>query len=341
MILSFEQIKEITSGAVQIERENDIIRFYRFTTEQAELYKNKNYDLYKKVPATAGVKMCFTTDGESLEIEYGASIASSRTFFSLDVCVNGEYIGSSDNFSNRALMQEYPKQQFSLGEFKKSFDLKQGAKEVSLYFPWSVVFYVKGIRLRGATYVKPVKRIKKLMAYGDSITQGYDALRPYKRYVARIADALNAEEINKAIGGEVFPPELADLKDDFIPDYISVAYGTNDWSKTRFDDFRYRAEKFFYNINKNYPTSKIFAISPIWRINYAAKKQGWDFYDVEKTLCGIAERYNNIEVINAFDFVPHEKVFFSDDDVLHPNDAGFERYAESLIKAIRRKISTI
>ena len=48
---------------------------------------------------------------------------------------------------------------------------------------------------------------------------------------ARLADALGAEEVNKAIGGECFFPELAATKEDFQPEYITVAYGTNDWSR--------------------------------------------------------------------------------------------------------------
>ena len=41
----------------------------------------------------------------------------------------------------------------------------------------------------------------------------------------------DAEEYNKAIGGDVFFPSLAATREDFEPDYITVAYGTNDWSK--------------------------------------------------------------------------------------------------------------
>ena len=38
MNLKFEQIKNITLGAVSVEKENDKIRFHRFTEEQEILY---------------------------------------------------------------------------------------------------------------------------------------------------------------------------------------------------------------------------------------------------------------------------------------------------------------
>ena len=69
-----------------------------------------------------------------------------------------------------------------------------------------------------------------MIMFGDSITHGYDALNPSFSYANRLADLLNADFVNKGIGGERFFPTLAQLKDDIEPDYITVAYGTNDWA---------------------------------------------------------------------------------------------------------------
>ena len=70
---------------------------------------------------------------------------------------------------------------------------------------------------------------KRILCFGDSISQGYDALYPSNQYTPQLAKLLDAEEYNKAIGGEIFRPELALARDDFEPEYITVAYGTNDW----------------------------------------------------------------------------------------------------------------
>jgi cell division protein FtsB len=45
-----------------------------------------------------------------------------------------------------------------------------------------------------------------------------------------LAEALEAEFINKAVGGAVFNPALAKIPCDTQADYIIVAYGTNDWN---------------------------------------------------------------------------------------------------------------
>ena len=67
-----------------------------------------------------------------------------------------------------------------------------------------------------------------MLVYGDSITHGYDALAPSKAYSVSVPFTLSANAINKAIGGEIFFPTLARIKSNINPDYITVAYGTND-----------------------------------------------------------------------------------------------------------------
>ena len=74
------------------------------------------------------------------------------------------------------------------------------------------------------------KKPKTLTLFGDSITQGYDVLYPSSHYLLKCAATLNAQIYNKAIGGDIFRPELAQIKDSYEPDYIVVAYGTNDWN---------------------------------------------------------------------------------------------------------------
>lgn len=336
MILSLEKIKEITSGAARITVKDGYIKFCRFTKEQDEYYKHHDATCYVRVPATAGVKMRFITDGENLKIKFRTELASSRTFFSLDVLINGVYKESIDNFSGTPLIAEYPKQDFELGESEKTVALPVGKKEVSIYFPWSVALDVKEIDVAGATFLTAVKPEKTAVFFGDSITQGYDALRPYMRYTARVADALNVKEINKGIGGEGFAPDLADLKEGFLPDYIFVAYGTNDWSSTYFDSFKSRLEKFFFNLNKNYPESKIYAISPIWRIDYLKNTRDWDFCAAEENIRRVVSEYKNASVISGFNLVPPDRKYFSDEAYVHPNDNGFDEFAKNLIKEIKK-----
>ena len=265
MKLTLNQIREITKGAVRIEEENGEIRFYRFTKEQEELYKVTNEDFYIKTFATAGVKLCFKTDTKSLYLKVNTQKASSRRYFSFDIYADGRYVDWLDNFSDIELPVNYTTVELPLGSFSKTVQFEDGIKTVCIYFPWSVAAAIEEISVDDGCLIEPISIPKRILVYGDSITHGYDALHPYNRYASRFAEALGAEEVNKAIGGEMFFPELAKLKDDFVPDYITVAYGTNDWNKIDEETFKNNCRDFYTTLSKNYPDSQIFAITPIWR----------------------------------------------------------------------------
>jgi len=58
--------------------------------------------------------------------------------------------------------------------------------------------------LRDSSRIIPAKKKGKILFYGDSITQGYDAIRPSKSYVNGFCFANDIEPINLGIGGDVF-----------------------------------------------------------------------------------------------------------------------------------------
>ena len=76
----------------------------------------------------------------------------------------------------------------------------------------------------GAT-IEGLYRKYKMISFGDSITHGYDAIYPSLSYASQLAQNLDAEQLNKGIGGDIFFPALLDEKDAFEPDFITVAYG--------------------------------------------------------------------------------------------------------------------
>ena len=228
MLLDLAKIKEITSGAVEIEETKNGVEFFRFNKEQTEFYKEHDERLYPKTFANAGVKLCFDTDGTALNIDYSVTPASSRRFYAIDLFVNGDYVGSADNFTDVNFPEDYVHFNFDLSDKEKTFVLGGGKKRIELYFPFSMAVTLKSLSLKNATFVTGVKSDKKLLVFGDSITQGYDSFHPYNRYTCALSSALNMQEVNKAIGAEIFVPELAAISDAFSPDYISVAYGTND-----------------------------------------------------------------------------------------------------------------
>ena len=337
MKLTLEQIKSITLGAIAVTEGDDGIEFHRFTPAQQQMYINKREDFGYKSYAASGVKFCFKTDSQNLGIKMLLKNVRARSFFALEVFVNGQRIGYINNFSEKDLPQYYSSKDFPVGEAEGSFDLGPGDKTVTVYLPWNKRTYLREFTLDDCAYIEPVRPGKKLLVFGDSISQGYDALWPSRRHAGRIADALDAEEINKAIGGERFCPDLAELRDDFTPDYILVAYGTNNYGATTKAVFDDDMPAFFNNLYKNYPAVKTFVVTPVWRKHYAEITEFGSFFDVEKCICQEVADKENMILIPGFDLIPHDETLYGD-QVLHPNDRGFDYYYENLLRKIKKYI---
>lgn len=332
MNLTTEQLRAVACGAVSVAEEQDGVHFYRFSQEQMELYKKEKADLYGRTLATAGVRLRFRTDSEKLflQIHVTPQPGTTRRFFGIDIFKNGKCIDTVENYSEADLSGDYTAIQVPTGDFSKNVYLGKGEKEICIYMPWSMHTVIKTFALDDGASVIPVKPSKKMLCFGDSITQGYDALCPSNRYTSQLADLLDAEEYNKAIGAEVFFPALAASKEDFVPEYITVAYGTNDFFRSTRDVFLKDCAEFYQTLSRLYPESKIFAITPIWRKDHEMETD-FSFFLVKERIEEVASQLPNVTVIDGFDLVPHDERYYSDLR-LHPNDKGFNKYFKNLAK---------
>lgn len=333
MQLNPEQIKSVTWGAVRYTEEEDGITFHRFTKAQQDMYEKKDEGFFEKSKTSSGIKLCFRTDSTVLYIDTTVKNARSRTYFSFDVFVDSKLVGCLDNFSDQKIPRDFSEINFPVGRFGKTFYLGAGTKTVTIHLPWNKITKLHQLTLDDGAFIEPVRRIKKLLVFGDSITQGFDALHPSGRYISRLADALDAEEFNKGIGGECYCPDLAVLRDDFTPDYIVVAYGTNDWSGTNKAIFYPNHKAFFKELTKNYPGVKTFVITPIWRVNYDMERDFDSFFEIDAAIRETTASLENVTVISGFNLVPHSTDYFGDYG-LHPNLEGFDHYFKNLWKQI-------
>ena len=329
MILNLTQIQSIAFGAEEIRLEADGFHFNRFNTQQRELYRNSSpEDFYRKTFATSGVRLQFDTDSENLKLDIAVSSASSRSYFALDVFVDGVMIGSIDNLTNDMPL-DYTLADLPLGEYAKTFALGTGMKTVCVFLPWSVCSVIRNMELDDGAMLLPIRPKHKLLAFGDSITQGYDAQHPSNKYITRLSLALDAEECNKAIGGDEFYPALAEAECCAAPDYITVAYGTNDWSHSTREVLEERCKAFYEILGDKYPNAKIFALTPIWRLDWEREKPVGPFHDVETIIREAVKDLPNVTVIRGFEHVPEDIDVFADLR-LHPNDIGFDHYYHNL-----------
>lgn len=321
MQLTIKDIQSIAQGALRVEQ-NALgeISLYRFTEKQMALYERVNAEFYRKSYGTAGVRLEFDTDASEIKLRYRTCYASSRRFYYFDVFVDG------------VMVQHFGHENIERAVSLLQIPLPEGTHRVCIYFPNLAEASICSLTLTDGATFAPVKRERKLLAFGDSITQGYDAKFSSQSYVNLLADKLGAELLNMGIGGEIFRPELLEDKIPFIPDIVTVAYGTNDWSgqeKTRTVE---AANAFYARLRETFPQAKIFAITPIWRAdNHRVTKVGT--FEEGREIVRNAARAVGATVIEGNSLIPHLPEVCSD-AYLHPNDYGFKFYANALYDAI-------
>ncbi len=116
-----------------------------------------------------------------------------------------------------------------------------------------------------------------------------------------------------------------------------VAYGTNDWRRYSREVFTKNCVGFYKALSENYPASKIFAITPIWRKDYTIKTDFGAFSDTEKYIFKAVENLENVTVISGSDLVPKDERYYADFR-LHPNDEGFDFYYKNLYSKLKSKL---
>ncbi|MBE6596628.1 MAG: SGNH/GDSL hydrolase family protein [Ruminococcaceae bacterium] len=331
MKLDVKKIREIAVGAAKVFEEDGYFHFHRFTDAQMEIYEKftRSVDYIKKTYATAGVRLEFVTDGDELRFSAHLKSSSSRKFFNFDLYVNGnmcQHIGGVYS-----------------GE--DSFDYvlpfgDAGEKTVVLYFPWSSQATLKDVEVSGASYVNGLPRRPKMISIGDSITHGYDATYPSLSYASQLADKLGVEAYNKGIGGERFFPKFLETDPECDAKYITVAYGTNDWTKSSLETFENDCKEFYERLSALYPEAKIFAIAPIWRDRIETPSKCGAFCEISNYIRKVTDKLDNVYFIEGWDLTPHYPEFYSD-KFLHPNDLGFCVYADRLYSAIKNIIETV
>ena len=313
-------IKKLTSGTSEIIENNGCVEFHRLTAEQREILKNSQ-DFAMKATATSGVKIEFSTDATAVRLAGTFYEGSSRKFAFFDITVNGILTAhkGTDNYI------EQP-------EFDFTIPLDGKLNRVAIYFPCLSKATLKTLEFTGSATVEPIRKSRMIICYGDSITQGYDAVYPSFAYSNQLADALDAEMVNKAIGGEIFNPAFGNAPDPVRPDLITVAYGTNDWRKGETaESLTEHAAGFFAALTCNYPGVPIVALLPIWRKDMMDIHPAGNLESAIKILNTLYSRLDNVEVIDGMPLVPHLPEFFAD-GYLHPNDSGFLLYGYNLLK---------
>lgn len=319
MKLNKIELKNIIFGAINIKENDDYLIFRRFTDELIEYYKNTSDTFYTRSLSSAGMTMDFETDSNFLAFNYKCYPGSSQPFFSIDV------------YSDDTLIFHTEKELTSEYEDSLHIDLNKGTKRVTVYFSNLFGIALKNVEFSDNAKVTPLKKERKIIFFGDSITQGYISKYPSLSYANLVTKALNAECLNQGIGGDCFNAENLVENPDFNPDTVFVAYGTNDWNQGK--DIEKNAKEYFDKLTVMYSYAKIYVLLPLWRGKPGLNNK-MPFDKMREILNSVCKKYEALTVIDAFDFIPHYPAFFAP-DILHPNELGFTMYAKEILKCVK------
>ena len=291
MILSNAELLDHLYGYIRFEEAEGYIFPKRFTKKQRDIVVSRKFS--PKQNATSSMFIEFFTDANEISFDFFICPGSTKECFNIDVLENGI---NTFNYHHDASDEK--------GRLLINLE-NTGEKLVTIYLPNLAGIGIKNFCVSGN--IKKHQRTLKILALGDSITQGYITQHPYATYVNMLAKSLNAYVLNQAIGGDVF-------------------FDGN------LDDFNY-----FEKLRKIYPNKKIFALLPIFRGGIKGDiRNGYSLEDIRCQIKAAAEK-NNIIVINCKNFIHHHKDYFWD-KTLHPNELGFVFYAQGLLKEMEKHL---
>lgn len=316
--LNFEEIKNVTFGALRIEERTEGICFYRCTPKQIAAWSSANPDFGTFAESGTGIRLDFHTDAQNLSVSVGHE-------GKYEVYINGlmrtQYeLHGGDGFT------------LALGD---PLGHPLAEKRVTICFPCHKRAVLTSVMLDNHIPLIPHTYDFRMLFIGDSITQGWAADFDSLSYVWRVARHFNADIVNQGVGGTYYFEDTFD-RIPFEPDVILISYGTNDFSHwSTKAELQTHAAKYLSLIADTYAGKRIFVITPIWRDHRNGKQMG-SFEECRAIIAGEAEKLK-LTVIDGLSLVPPLPVFFSD-AYLHPNDCGMSLYAENLIGILEKHL---
>jgi len=309
MFLNYEQIKEITVGAVYTENTDEGMRFYKLSPSVRAKLEDISENFGIAARCSTGIRLDFHTNSKHLNLE----LESPAKF---EVYVNG-------------LLRRFIKDETTLSmDIDVAYGCSLDDARITIYFPAHKRGKLKSLELDDGAYVKPHKFDRSILFMGDSITQGWDTQFDSLSFANKVSRHFNADSVVQGVGGACFFPEyLEKLQKNF--DWVVVAYGTNDFDKRKeFDVFYSYMSEYMSKLSELYGDKKVFVISPIWRrISKPEAQERFEIY--RKAIAAEAEKYGFVHVDGALLVPPVAELYT---DGLHPNDIGFSIYAENLIR---------
>ena len=312
MKLTNEQLKALYHGVLWYqETEEGYLQAFQYTKQQTEYFEKASDFWFERCNASNAKTLEFTTTATSCSFEY--QLIWTGSLDSVELWIE-----------NNATDIRYVKDMEKEGTF--TFALPEGQKNVTIYLPADGTLLIRNFEINDE--YEPVVKKEKVLWMGDSITQGYGPLRSAHTYVSVANRLLNYEVLNQGIGGYVYDKNVLMQMLDYKPDKIIISMGTNQFGTESMTGI----EEYYELLKEIYGDTPVLCVLPIWR---------GDVPNGEPTLikfCAnlkkIAEKYDNVTIVDGFKLVPHLPEYFL--DKLHPNCLGSEIYGRNLVLEIEK-----
>jgi lysophospholipase L1-like esterase len=272
-----------------------------------------------------GVRFAFRGRPTALEVDYRTETA--------DLGYRGA--GAGTEFVVFRGDQRVDGARAQLGEGTVHLRVGEGEENATLYLPEGMRPTVLALRPTGGE-IRSARPQKRWLCYGDSIVEGWCATEPAGAWPHIVSRRHDLDVVNLgyagAARGEV--PSAQDIA-ALAGDLITVAYGTNCWSRTpqSADLFGAGLHGFLDLVRAGHPETPIVAISPILRMDAenTLNVLGASLADLRRVFETVvverrAKGDTRLQLVSGRDLVPEARL----PDGVHPDDDGHRRMAATL-----------
>ncbi|MCX7806590.1 MAG: GDSL-type esterase/lipase family protein [Planctomycetota bacterium] len=330
--LSEDEVFACLRGALRLERTGGGLLPIRFTQDALAYYSAGGEARRVRALCPAGVSIEFLAGAGPVSVAVAMEIGeAARPFAFAELYVDGEPAGTIGSERPGRLVE---------GGIRIGPSPCDSKRRLSLYLPHCRVASIARIAVEDGGSFEPAPRRKLLLALGDSITQGMTALHPGSAFPVVAARELGMDLHDCGVGGHVFDAASLPVRPAENPALITVAYGTNDWSRGS-DGSMIRP--YLTRLRELYRAVPIFVLSILWRPDADRPPAGG--YSQPRNVAGLTIDEFRARLADAAGslpgatFVPREVLLPASSEYLfddiHPNDNGHLLMGRNLAAFIR------
>lgn len=313
MILTADKIGDFIHGSLGTEVLPDgYLRFRRFTDRQTEVIIRRKFA--PRQFATPCVRLEFDTRGGEISLKCRFVRGSGGQWYGTDLLCDGYelfHLNGKGETDVDSISAEIP---------------SDGAlHRVTLYFTNLAGMEISDVSIPDDA--EPTVKKKKILMLGDSITHGAFTTHTHMTYANLFCDMLDAEVLNQGIGGDIYCSDNIDVDLPFDPDFITVAYGTNDWRRAA-GNIPGEVKAYYDRMDIYAAGRPVFVMLPIWRSSGKEQMAGLTLADVRSIIAEEASKHPNCHVLRSDRYVHPSLDLYVDG--LHPNALGFTIMARKL-----------